>query len=276
MSEGTGRGDIATYQTIVSPEQVAIELPLAGPGSRILAYAIDWAVVLVAQLGLAALAISTAMGVDAVRDWMDELRPDAATPDEQLGAVVLVVMLIMFLAQFALELVYFASCEVAWGGRSVGKRVVGLRVVRENGLPIGLRESLVRNLLRIVDALPSGYLVGLTSVVATERAQRLGDLAAGTLVVRMDREPLAPLALDLGEDLSRFRFAREQLDAIGPAELRLARRALRTLPSLGEDRRAQVLERACAALCSRMGIESVAPAERAPFLRAIVRARTRS
>lgn len=67
-------------------------------------------------------------------------------------------------------------------GRGPGKRIIGLRVVTLRGGPIGFRASAIRNLLRFVDFLPTGYLVGMTSVLATNTSQRLGDIAAGTVV----------------------------------------------------------------------------------------------
>ncbi|MCA9512254.1 MAG: RDD family protein [Myxococcota bacterium] len=277
MSEGNGGRGVATHQSVVAPEQVRLDLALAGPSARMLAYAVDWVVLAFVQLALFALMLAVVAGGGAVAEALGEwLGPvgDGGDQDEVVP-VVLLFVLAVFLFQLVVENVYFVSCELAWGGRSVGKRVVGLRVVRDDGLPIGLRESLLRNLLRVVDALPTSYLVGLVAVVATERAQRLGDLVAGTIVVRLDREP-PPLRIeDDGEDLSRFRFSREQLEAIGPDELRLARQTLRRLPSLDEDRKRAALARACDALADRMRAAKVDETDRAAFLRAVVRARTR-
>ncbi|MFB6138571.1 MAG: RDD family protein [Halobacteriaceae archaeon] len=73
-------------------------------------------------------------------------------------------------------------------GQTVGKLVLGLGVVRMNGRPCGFRRSLIRNLIRPIDFLPAGYAVGLASMVATEYDRRLGDLAAGTVVVRVRRD----------------------------------------------------------------------------------------
>ena len=77
--------------------------------------------------------------------------------------------------------------EVLRNGQTPGKSVMGLRVVSDDATPIGWNDSLVRNLLRVVDFLPFGYGAGLVSIVSTRRFQRLGDLAAGTLVVHADR-----------------------------------------------------------------------------------------
>ncbi|WP_053947615.1 RDD family protein [Halolamina sediminis] len=79
-------------------------------------------------------------------------------------------------------LAYFVYTEGAYG-QTLGKRAVGLVVVDEDGEPIGHADALVRNVLRIVDALPAFFLLGSALIVLTERGQRVGDLAAGTVVV---------------------------------------------------------------------------------------------
>lgn len=100
-----------------------------------------------------------------------------------LGGRPLGVVLAAFLLVPGIQAVYFGTLESLWG-QSVGKRVIGLRVVdisSRRSPPIG--RTLVRNILRVVDALPGFYLVGLISISRTENRQRLGDLAADIVVV---------------------------------------------------------------------------------------------
>jgi hypothetical protein len=73
--------------------------------------------------------------------------------------------------------------ELVWNGQSPGKRWVGLRVIRTDGTPITLSESLIRNLVRLVDFMPLAYGVGVVTMFVNAQARRLGDLAAGTIVV---------------------------------------------------------------------------------------------
>ena len=94
---------------------------------------------------------------------------------------------VYFVALFLIEWFYPVLFEVLRNGQTPGKSVMGLRVVSDDATPIGWNDSLVRNLLRVVDFLPFGYGAGLVSIVSTRRFQRLGDLAAGTLVVHADR-----------------------------------------------------------------------------------------
>ena len=84
---------------------------------------------------------------------------------------------------------YFVLFEVAGGGRTVGKRAAGLRVVMDGGGPVGLRASLIRNLMRLIEGLPLFYVPGDHQRARDKNNQRLGDLAAGTLVVREAKAP---------------------------------------------------------------------------------------
>ncbi len=150
---------------IDTPEQIALEFSLATVGSRFLALAIDTviqaafaAVVLI--VGLFAAWITLAL--DAVRPWI-------------LAALVLGLFLIYY--------GYFAVFEAVWNGQTPGKRVIGLRVMHVSGRPVSVFEAILRNVIRIADQLPGIYAVGIVSVFVTERSQRLGDLAAGTVVV---------------------------------------------------------------------------------------------
>jgi uncharacterized RDD family membrane protein YckC len=92
-----------------------------------------------------------------------------------------------FLAVFLIQWGYFALFEAFWNGRTPGKRVAKIRVIHRSGRAISFMEALARNLVRIIDYLPSFYAVGVIAIFVSRQHQRLGDLVAGTLVVR-DRE----------------------------------------------------------------------------------------
>lgn len=101
---------------------------------------------------------------------------------------------------------YFVLLEWLWQGQTVGKRMFGLRVIRDDGAPAGFMAVLIRNLVRIVDFLPGLYGLGLLMVIVSTRSQRLGDWAAGTYVVRAPRPRLDYFSLrtmtPLGEGLT--------------------------------------------------------------------------
>jgi uncharacterized RDD family membrane protein YckC len=141
---------------IATPEGVEVELTLAGIGSRFIAGTIDLSIQLIV---LGALAVV--------------LRP--------AGDAGYALFTSLF---FAVIFFYDVLFEVLGRGRTPGKRVTGLRVVRSGGRPITLVRSALRNILRIVDIMPAFYAVGMASIFITRRNQRLGDLAAGSHVVR--------------------------------------------------------------------------------------------
>lgn len=96
------------------------------------------------------------------------------------------------LAIFLLNWGYFTLFEAYWNGRTPGKRVAHIRVIQRTGRAIGLFESMARNFIRYIDMIPFCYAVGVVAMFSTKQHQRLGDLAAGTLVVR-DRVQEVPL-----------------------------------------------------------------------------------
>jgi uncharacterized RDD family membrane protein YckC len=167
--------------SIETPELVAIEMPLAGIGSRFIALLVDYLIwsagfVVLFFLGLLLLpAISTFSRISS--QW-----------------AVAIVIFIVFLVNWG----YFTFFEAFWNGRTPGKQVARIRVIQRSGRAIGLFESMARNLLRYVDQFPFPlHLVGVVSMFVTRQHQRLGDLAAGTLVVR-DSEEESPLWGDTG------------------------------------------------------------------------------
>jgi uncharacterized RDD family membrane protein YckC len=152
--------------TIETPEGVSLELTLAGVGSRFASALIDYLIQAVILVALAVVLVYGA-GVD----------PGGSLYAEALWA----------LGYFVVFNGYDVGFEVLNSGRTPGKALNRLRVVRESGAPVTFVTSAVRNVLRVVDILPGTYLVGMISIFVTQRNQRLGDLAAGTLVVRERR-----------------------------------------------------------------------------------------
>jgi len=100
-----------------------------------------------------------------------------------LGPAMEVGVGVWLVVSFLVEWGYFVACEMLMDGQSLGKRLLALRVVKAEGHAIGFYDSVLRNLLRAADSLPLTYAVGAVSMLFTRRFQRLGDLAAGTIVV---------------------------------------------------------------------------------------------
>ncbi len=173
--------DLSSDQlSIDTPELVAIELPLAGIGSRFIALLVDY---LLWGAGMFVLLLVVFLLLPALHTF------------SRLSAQWAEAIVIFFF--FLLNWGYFTLFEAFWNGRTPGKRVAKIRVIQRSGRSIGLVESMARNLVRYVDQLPFFYAVGVITMFVTRQHQRLGDLAAGTLVVR-DREPETPLWGDTG------------------------------------------------------------------------------
>jgi uncharacterized RDD family membrane protein YckC len=154
---------------IQTPENVAFGYQVAGIGSRFLASLVDTIIVGLLQFVILVLLILVLRALDG------------STFADQLSAW-LVALLGLIAAIFYWG--YYIFFEMLWNGQSPGKRWVGLRVIRADGTPITLSESLIRNLARIVDFLPAAYGVGIVTMFIDRQSRRLGDLAAGTLVVQ--------------------------------------------------------------------------------------------
>jgi uncharacterized RDD family membrane protein YckC len=190
--------------SIETPEGVELELVLAGVGSRMVAALVDFA----ARTGiLLALWIIGAV----------------ATGDGAGGFFAAFAIVATFLVLFG----YDVAFETLASGRTPGKRAAGLRVVRLGGEPVGFLTSAVRNLLRLVDAQPGFvHAVGAACVLFTRRNQRLGDLAAGTLVVRERRAPLPAPPAGVPDFAVADRYAAWDVSTVTAFELVTVRRFL--------------------------------------------------
>lgn len=180
--------------TIETPEHVEIVYTVAGPGSRLLAFLLDFLVMLVPGILLVLLLIVIVSSV--AEDTMRQLVESSSDPQDSL--FIYMILAFVTMAQFLVSQFYFVVFELAWNGQSPGKRWQRIRVIRENGQPVGFFASMIRNLLRIADLLPLFYLAGFISMLATRHWRRLGDLAAGSIVVKVDGE-----AIDAPADAGR-------------------------------------------------------------------------
>ncbi|HYP77396.1 MAG TPA: RDD family protein [Polyangiaceae bacterium] len=212
-----------TTVEIETPEHVLFSCSLAGPARRALAYLIDLfvrAAILIA-IGIALSLASLAQ--PEISGW-------------KLGALLLLM--------FALEWGYFVACESFMNGRSVGKRALGLRVVTQGGLPVSFGASVLRNLLRAADFLPTGYAVGLLTMTLDPRFRRLGDWAADTMVIIEERPRLRePIRLHPPPTAAELDQLPTRLDLPGPVleALELFLRRAPELQTLREDELASML-----------------------------------
>ena len=152
--------------TIQTPEQITMELAPAGIGSRFLALALDTVIQVVLYTAIFLLAAF--------------LLPALVKPAGGLSGTWAVAIGLFLL--FCIYWGYFAAFEILWQGQTPGKRVAGIRVVKDTGRPITAIEGVGRNLMRVIDGL-FFYLPGVISVVLSRQSKRLGDYVAGTIVI---------------------------------------------------------------------------------------------
>ena len=212
---------------VVIPEAVPLDLETAGLGSRFLGVVIDWAI-----QGTVLFVLLVILGA-AKFGW--------------LGTTI--VLLLVFLVIWG----YPIALETLWRGRTVGKTAMGLRVVTKEGGQIGFRHAAVRAALGIVDFILSSGAVAVICVLVTPLNQRLGDLAAGTIVLRERtglRRPTpttfaAPTGLDAYTDSL-------DLAGLGPDEYGLVRAFLLRAPSLPPAVRARLAAQVADTIATRV------------------------
>jgi uncharacterized RDD family membrane protein YckC len=158
--------DSSDKLTIDTPEQTVLEYPIAGLGSRFLAILADTAIQLV--LAFLVLIVGSVIGA-------------GLSIFGGLGMQWIFAIMLIFL--FLLYSGYFALFEIFWNGQTPGKRYAQVRVIRDDGRPIGAYEAIVRNALRLIDSMPAMYGIGLISIFVSRKSKRLGDFVAGTVVI---------------------------------------------------------------------------------------------
>ena len=166
---------------INTPENVAFGYHVAGIGSRFLAAMLDTLLIFLLQAAV----IAAFLLILYILDQTTLAKNLSAWAIAGLG-------LVTFLFYWG----YYIFFEMLWNGQTPGKRRTGIRVIRTDGTPITLSESLIRNLVRIVDLLPAAYGHGILTMFIDKQSRRLGDLAAGTLVVH-DRAPISIQSLSV-------------------------------------------------------------------------------
>ncbi len=225
--------------SITTPENVRIEYELAGIASRAGAALLD----LLLQIIL--IGVLTGLALWITR--LDRL-PAAAWLRAALG-----------IGGFLITWGYYVYFETVWNGQTPAKHLLRLRTVQVNGSPVNLTNAAVRNLVRAIDIVPVmvPYVVGGICVMVTRNNQRLGDLAAGTLVVKERTEWLGKLGA--AEPVVRERYPEAEyvrnIELVTPEEFEAIKRFLERKAELQEGLREQIASRIAQPLILRLGIE---------------------
>ncbi len=205
-----------------TPESIAFTYELAGLGSRFLAVLVDQAIQLLALAAIVS-GLGLLLSLVPVRHAARAIAPATGEVAQSIGIGIAV--LVLFLVMFG----YFIAFEALWNGLTPGKKLLGIRVVRDGGYPIDFGASLIRNLIRVGEQLLGYYVLAAISAVMSPENKRLGDVAAGTIVVRDARlavpgyvieraaEPVySPTAYLSGEERALIKRFLERRDELPP------------------------------------------------------------
>ena len=217
---------------VATGESVAFSYELAGLGSRFFAVFID----LVIQIGVA-------LAVILLIAWAASAFPPPAKEPavSKLGEAILDALLVV--ASFMLFVGYFIVFEWRWAGRTPGKRLLGIRVVRDGGFPVDFTASVIRNVVRILEAGLGFYAISAVATLLSPQNRRLGDMAAGTIVVRDSRFERADRD---GDD--------PLVGELTPAERDLVRRYAARRKTLNLEARTAVAAQIAATIRPKLGV----------------------
>ncbi|HET6318410.1 MAG TPA: RDD family protein [Chloroflexota bacterium] len=216
---------------VLTPERVCLQYDIAGIGSRGAAVLLDTLI----QVGVGTVVLLAFSGGALSAVSFVGRGGGLAGP---------IVLAGMALAVFAISIGYFIVFEIIWSGQTPGKRVLGIRAMRENGYPLRPIDSTIRNVLRVVDGLPVGYAVGVLVMLFNARSKRLGDFAASTIVVREGARSWA--AFPSTEEPSHT--------ILQPADATLVRDFLIRRGTMSSSARRELAARLAAVISSRYGL----------------------
>jgi uncharacterized RDD family membrane protein YckC len=238
------------HVSIETPEHIEFTFQLAGLGTRFIAVLIDH-LIQGFILGFALLVGLLSAGAVA------SLWTEASL------WVIFGLLLLLFVVFWG----YFTYFETTSNGQTPGKRIAGIRVVRDDGTPITFFDAMIRNLVRLVDFLPAYYTIGVIAVFVSPQNKRLGDYAAGTIVVKERTTPMpAPATADADADAAPVAARSPQLAAavravvgrLSPEELQVVERYVARKIQLNPPARASLARKIAAPLIRKLSIDGIA------------------
>lgn len=260
---------------IDTPERVTFAYEVAGIGNRFIAALVD-SVLLGVMLFLLNIVILVGLGILNVGSGA------SGAPDWIEGLLFALYALVSFIVFWG----YYIFFEIVWNGQTPGKRLVGIRVLRTDGTPAHISEIVIRNLVRVVDFLPVAYGFGLVTMFFNRQARRLGDFAAGTLVIKEQATvaldslqaptlspsppPVDPAVPTPVEDDPRLRFPHIRQLTIGDYEL--IQEVLHRSPASQGAEASAFAHRLSRVIAHKLSVDPPAEAEAAAFLQDVLRA----
>lgn len=229
---------------IKTPEFVSLQFRLSGLGSRATAMIIDQVLLTVVNIVLV-----FALVFILESDFIFSV---GGYP----GWIIAVWVLVLFIINVG----YFFFSEYFFNGKTIGKNIIGIRVIQENGHSITLLSAFIRNLLRVIDMLPTGYFVGMILVFLNSKHKRLGDMAAGTIVVherKRKKRKKSSLEKEVEKrnlDVDSLQLDEWAMNALGSKEYNLLKTYSFKLMEMPEQRRNQLTTEMAAILFPKVGL----------------------
>lgn len=229
---------------VATGESVKFSYELAGLGSRFFAVFID----LTIQISVLVLAVLLLAWVGATSPTPAHA-PAVSTSMAKIAQAILIALLV--LALFMLFVGYFIIFEWRWNGRTPGKRLLGIRVVRDGGFPVDFTAAVIRNVVRIFEASFGFYIISAVATLLSPQNRRLGDMAAGTIVVRDSRFERTTAASLRGDGRER---EDELVRALTPADRDLIRRYVERRKTLNLSARTAVAAQIAATIRPKLEV----------------------
>ena len=227
--------------TLLSPEKVYLDLDLAGVGSRFAANFID-CIFITLLLGFIVMALSLTGLITSI----------TGNTDSALGMLLLAFFV---LAANLILLGYFIFFETFFNGQTPGKMFLKIRVVQDNSSPVTFIKVLIRNVLRLIDTLPTFYAIGIIVILASKKNQRLGDLAAGTIVVR---ENITGIPEAVEYEVAEYPWTgavRLHIREIEESEFAVLKKFLLRRPTLHSDEVSRLEQKLVIFFCRKLGLD---------------------
>ncbi len=267
MPGQSGHSDVRTTRPglveFETPENVRVSYQTAGLGSRFIAWFVDSIILGVVLFVLFIVLILAGAGSEEVLgDLGRSLRnTQPGRPPELPFYFWGIAVLVLGLGGF----VYYGLSELLMHGRTIGKRQLSIRVVKADGFSLDVTSVLLRNVFRVVDHIPVLWIVPFLA----KNSQRLGDMVAGTVVVKEEPPTMSGLRerlLRRPASESMFRFDGATLERARASDVEAVEQILDRLREIGPQIRTKLLEGACVPLAKRLKLEPPEPAQRRRFL----------
>lgn len=235
------------HMNIKTPEYVSLQFQLAGLGSRAAAFIIDQLILMAVNLLIILILVLVNTGSPSTFFFF-------GMESYAIGVTIIIV--------FLLNWGYFFAFEYFSGGRTLGKKALGLRVIQENGHSITLLSSFIRNLMRIVDSLPTGYFLGLMMIFFHSKHKRLGDIVAGTIVVHERKAKRGKKLTSVEKEISNRGISKELLSldertllSFGPKDWKLISTYSQRFTQLSDSERSDLTRQIAEILLVKLGME---------------------